>query len=264
MINSISSSIHPCAIISPDAQIAPNVRIDPYAVIEDGVSIDEGTHVMSHATICHGSRIGKDCKIHQFAVVGGIPQDLKFKGEETELIIGDRTTIREYVTLSRGTASRGYTKIGNECLIMAYSHIAHDCVIGNRVIVGNATQVAGEVIIDDFATISAAILIHQFVRVGAYSMMQGGAKTSKDIPPYSLVGRDPICFCGINSVGLERNHFSPDAIHLIDDIYRTIYYSGLNTSNAIAEIKEKFPTCTERDTIINFVESSERGILRKI
>lgn len=262
-MNSHSSThIHPTAIVSPHANIATDVRIDPFAVIEANVTIGQGTHVMAHSVVCSGSRIGSDCHIHPFSVVGGIPQDLKFKGEETELFVGDRTTIREYVTLNRGTASRGYTRIGSDCLVMAYSHIAHDCVIGNHVIIGNGTQIAGEVLIDDHATLSAAVLVHQFVHIGAYIMLQGGSKVSKDIPPYTLVGREPISFCGINSIGLKRNGFSSETIFLINDIYRTLYQRGLNISDALQAIRDEYEPSEERDAVLAFINASERGIVR--
>lgn len=250
------------AVIHPEARIAPNVCIDPYAIIEKDTEIGEGTHIHSGAVIREGARIGKDCQIHPYAIVGGEPQDLKFRGEKTTAEIGDRTVLREFVTVNRGTASRGYTKVGSDCLIMAYTHIAHDCVLGNHIIVGNATQIAGEVEIDDHATVSGGVLVHQFVRISKHVMIQGGSRVTKDIPPYCLVGRDPIAYCGINIVGLRRRGFSNEQVFLINDIYRTLYQGGLNNTEAINTIEKTYEPCYERDLILSFIKSSQRGIVR--
>ncbi|MEG2163515.1 MAG: acyl-ACP--UDP-N-acetylglucosamine O-acyltransferase, partial [Bacteroidales bacterium] len=214
------------SLIHPDAKIGKDVVIGPFVTIEEDVVIGDGTIINSNATILKGSRIGKNCKICSSAVIGGEPQDLKFKGEYSTAEIGDNTIIREFVTINRGTAAKGKTVIGNNCLIMAYSHIAHDCLLKDNIIIANASQIAGEVIIEDFATISGGTLIHQFSHVGAYVMIQGGSHINKDIPPYIIAGHIPTFFAGINLIGLKRRGFSAEAIATIQEIYRLIYMSG--------------------------------------
>lgn len=256
------NKISPLAIVDPSAKIGKNVTIHPFAVIEHGTEIGDGTEIMSAAQIKYGSIIGKNCQIHPGAIIGGFPQDLKFKGEDTTVVIGDDTIIREYVTVNRGTASKGTTIIGDRCLLMAYCHIAHDCVLKNNVIVGNSTQIAGEVEVDDFAIVSAGSLVHQFVRISKHVMIQGGSKISKDIPPYTLIGREPIVYSGINIVGLRRRGFTNEQIYLINDIYRTIYQRGLNTTQALKAVEEEIADSEEKTAILDFIRSSERGIVR--
>lgn len=257
-MNSISSQ----AFVHPGAKIGKDVIIEPFAYIDDNVEIGNGTRVMTHSTILSGARIGKNCCIFPNAVISGIPQDLKFKGEETVAIIGDNTVIRECATVNRGTASRGFTKVGNNCLIMAYSHIAHDCVLNDYIILGNSTQLAGEIEIEDYAIISGGALVHQFTRIGAHTMIQGGSRIPKDIPPYILVGREPITYAGLNIVGLRRRGFSSEKINTIQEIYRYLYLSGLNTSQAIEKIENEMPESKERKHILTFIKSSSRGIVR--
>ena len=252
----------PLAYIHPAAKIASNVVIDPFVTIDKNVEIGEGTRIGSNVTILEGARIGKNCTIFTGAVISAIPQDLKFKGEETVAIIGDNTTLRECVTVNRGTASKGKTVVGSNCLIMAYCHIAHDCVIGNNVIMSNATQVAGEVVIDDYAVVGGGALIHQFCHVGSHVMLQGGALVNKDIPPYVKVGRNPISYAGTNSIGLRRRGFTNEKICEIQEIYRYLYLSGLNNSDAVERIEAELPASKERDEIIMFVRNSQRGIIR--
>ena len=252
----------PLAYIHPAAKIASNVVIDPFVTIDKNVEIGEGTRIGSNVTILEGARIGKNCTIFPGAVISAIPQDLKFKGEETVAIIGDNTTLRECVTVNRGTASKGKTVVGSNCLIMAYCHIAHDCVIGNNVIMSNATQVAGEVVIDDYAVVGGGALIHQFCHVGSHVMLQGGALVNKDIPPYVKVGRNPISYAGTNSIGLRRRGFTNEKICEIQEIYRYPYLSGLNNSDAVERIEAELPASKERDEIIMFVRNSQRGIIR--
>lgn len=254
--------ISPRAIVDPEAILGEGVIIDDFAIVEGNVEIGAGTHIHSGAIVRSGARIGKECNIHPYAVVSGLPQDLKFKGEETLAIIGDRTTIREYCTVGRGTASRGLTKIGDDCLLMAYTHVAHDCVLGNKIILGNTTQLAGEVEISDYAIVSGGTLVHQFVRISEHTMIQGGSRIVKDIPPYTLIGRDPAVYCGINIVGLRRRNFTNEQIFLINDIYRTLYTRGLNNSEAIQTIENEYPDNEERNKILNFIKSSQRGIIR--
>lgn len=254
--------IQPLASIHPDAKIHPSVIIEPFVTIGPNVEIGEGTHVYSSATVMEGTRIGKNCNIFPSAVVGAIPQDLKFRGEDTITIIGDNTTLRECSTVHRGTASKGVTKVGSNCLIMAYTHVAHDCVIGNNVIMSNATQVAGEVVIDDYAIVGGGTLIHQFCHIGRNVMIQGGSKINKDIPPYVMAARDPIAYAGVNTIGLHRHNFSAETIELIQDIYRMLYLSGMNFTDAIDHIEKELPQSAERDEIIRFVRDSKRGIIR--
>lgn len=252
----------PLAYIHPAAEIASSVVIDPFVTIDNNVVIGEGTRIGSNVTILEGARIGKNCTIFPGAVIGAIPQDLKFHGEDTLAIIGDNTTIRECVTINRGTASKGKTVVGNNCLIMAYSHVAHDCVVGNNVIISNATQLAGEVVVDDYAIIGGGTLVHQFCHLGAHIMIQGGALINKDVPPYVKAAREPISYSGVNSIGLRRRNFSSETIRDIQDIYRFLYLSGLNVSDAIARIEAELPATPERDEIILFVRNSKRGIIK--
>lgn len=252
----------PLSYIHPAAKIASSVVIDPFVTIDQNVEIGEGTRICSNVTILEGSRIGKNCVIFPGAVVGAIPQDLKFRGEETLAIIGNNTTLRECVTINRGTASKGSTIVGNNCLIMAYSHVAHDCRVGDNVIMSNGTQLAGEVVVDNYAVIGGGTLIHQFCHIGPHVMIQGGALVNKDIPPYVKAAREPIAYAGINSIGLRRRNFSNDTIRDIQEIYRYLYLSSMNVSDAIERIEAELPATKERDEIILFVRNSKRGIIR--
>ncbi len=250
------------AFVHPEAKLGENVIVEPFAYVDANTEIGDGTRVMTQATILSGARIGKNCFIFPHTTIAGIPQDLKFQGEETTTIIGDHTTIRECATVNRGTASRGYTKVGSNCLIMAYSHVAHDCVLKDHVILGNATQLAGEIEIDDYAIVSGGSLAHQFTRIGAHVMVQGGSKIGKDIPPFVMVGREPISYVGLNIVGLRRRGFSSERINGIQEIYRTLYLSGYNISQAVERIEQDLPASDDRGLILNFVRSSSRGIVR--
>ena len=252
----------PLANIHPNAQIAEDVIIDPFVTIDEDVVIGEGTHIYSNVTIMSGARIGKNCKIFPGAVIAAVPQDLKFKGEKTYAVIGDNTTIRECATINRGTAAKGLTKVGNNTLIMAYVHIAHDCEIGNHCIIVNACQIAGEVTIDDFATIGGMCAIHQFSHIGKHVMIQGGSLIGKDVPPFVKAGRLPLSYVGINSIGLHRRGFNSDKVNEIQDIYRLLYQSGLNNSDAIEKITTDVPDSPEKDEIIEFVKNSKRGIMK--
>lgn len=252
----------PLAYIHPDAQIAPNVVIEPFVTIDKNVVIEEGTRIGSNVTIFEGARIGKNCNIFPGAVISAVPQDLKFHGEDSVAIIGDNTTIRECVTVNRGTASKGKTAIGSNCLIMAYCHVAHDSILGNNVIMSNAVQVAGEVQIDDFAIIGGGSLIHQFCHIGSHVMIQGGSHINKDVPPFVKAGRNPLSYAGINSIGLRRRGYSNEIIRDIQEIYRFLYLSGLNNTDAIERIEAELPASKERDDIILFVRNSQRGIIK--
>lgn len=248
--------------VHPDAKIGNNVQIGNYTNIYEDVEIGDNCEIWGNVTIFPGARIGAGVKIFPGAVVSAIPQDLKFRGEKTFAFVGDGTTLRECSTVHRGTASKGKTVVGENCLIMAYSHVAHDCRIGNRVIMSNAVQLAGEVIVDDCAVIGGGSLIHQFCHLGRNIMLQGGALVNKDIPPYVKAAREPISYVGLNSIGLQRNGFSQEDIQTIGEIYRVLYLSDLNVTNAVKLIRETVPQTKYRDEIIDFVTNSERGIIR--
>ncbi|MDR2927407.1 MAG: acyl-ACP--UDP-N-acetylglucosamine O-acyltransferase [Cytophagaceae bacterium] len=252
----------PFAYIHPDAKIAPNVVIEPFATIDKNVVIGEGTRVGSSVTILEGSRIGKNCNIFPGAVIGAIPQDMKFAGEDTTAEIGDNTTIRECVTINRGTIAKGKTVVGSNCLLMAYVHIAHDCHLGNHIIVGNSVQVAGEVIIDDWAILAGMCAIHQFVHVGAHVMVSGGSMILKDVPPYIKAAREPLSYAGVNSIGLRRRNFTNEQIRDIQDCYRVLFQSKMNISDALLRIEAELPSSKERDEIILFVKNSQRGVIK--
>ena len=252
----------PLAVVHPEAKIGQNTTISPFAVIEKDVVIGENCYIYPHAVILDGARIGNNCTIFPGAVIAGIPQDLKFAGEKTTVEIGNNTTVRECVTINRGTVAKGKTVVGNNCLIMAYSHIGHDCVLKNNIILGNSTQLAGEVQVDDFAIVSGGSLVHQFVRISKHVMVQGGSRIGKDVPPYTLIGRDPVVYCGINIVGLRRRGFTNEQVFLIQDIYRTIYTRGLNNTQALKAIETEYADSEERDLILGFIKSSDRGIVR--
>ena len=254
---------HPYTYIDPNARIAPNVKIDPFTVIHGDVQVGEGTWIGSNVTIMDGTRIGKNCRIFPGAVLGAIPQDLKFVGEKTTVEIGDHTTIREFVTINRGTEDRGKTVIGNHCLIMAYSHIAHDCIIGSHVIISNSVQVAGHVTVGDWAVVGGVSAVHQFVNIGQHTFIAGGSLVSKDVPPYIKAVRNPLSYGGVNSVGLKRRGFPLEQINHILDVYRTIYNKGLNTSQALEYIEEELPATDERDEIVTFIRESGRGIIKR-
>lgn len=254
--------ISPLAYIHPEAKIGENVEIGPFVYIDKNVVIGDNNTIMPNANILYGARIGNNNRIFPGAVIGAIPQDLKFKGEETTAEIGDNNTIRENVTINRGTAAKGKTVVGNNNLLMEGVHVAHDAIIGNGCIIGNSTKFAGETIIDDYSIISANVLMHQFCRVGGYGMLQGGSRFSKDIPPFIIAGREPIAYCGINIVGLRRRGFPNELIENIHNAYRIIYNSGKNTAEALEQVKQEVPMSPEIEYIISFIENSKRGIIR--
>ena len=250
------------AFIHPEAQIAKDVIVEPFAYIAGNVIIGEGTWIGPNSTILDGARIGKNCKIFPSAVVSGIPQDLKFRGEDSTAEIGDNTTVRECATVNRGTAAVGKTVVGNNCLLMAYSHIGHDCLLKNNVIIGNSTALAGEVDVDDFAILSAGTMVHQFAHIGAHVMIGGGGKVRIDVPPFVKADRDPLSFLGLNSVGLTRRGFEKERIDEIHNIYRVIYQSHMNCSQALENVEMDFKPSPDRDYILEFIRKSERGIIR--
>jgi UDP-N-acetylglucosamine acyltransferase len=250
------------AFIHPDAKIGEDVIIEPFAYIAGNVIIGDGTWIGPNATIMDGARIGKQCRIFPSAVVSGIPQDLKFRGEETTAEISDNSTIRECVTVNRGTAAVGKTLVGKGSLLMAYSHIAHDCVIGNNCIIGNSTGLAGEVKVDDWAIVSGGSLVHQFTRIGAHVMIGAGSKVRTDVPPFIKADREPLSYMGLNSVGLTRRGFEKERIDEIHNIYRVIYQTGMNISQALDQVEVKFKPSPDRNYILEFIRKSERGIIR--
>lgn len=252
------SSIH------PNAKIGKNVTIEPFSTIYDNVEIGDDTWIGPNVTIFSGARIGKNCRIFPGAVISAIPQDLKFKGEDTIAEIGDNTTIRECVTINRGTSDKMKTAIGSNCLIMAYAHIAHDCILGNNVIVANSVNLAGHVEIDDFTILEGLVAVQQFVKIGAHSFITGGSMVRKNVPPFTKAAREPLQYVGINSVGLRRRGFSNDTVLEIEDIYRTLYVKGHNVTNAINVIEQEAPASKEKNQILDFIREAKDGIMRGI
>ncbi len=255
--------ISPLAQIHPNAKIADDVVIDAFSVIHDDVEIGSGTHVMSHVTVFSGTRIGKHCTLFPGAVIGAVPQDLKFKGEYTLAEIGDHTTIRECVTIHRGTTDKKTTRVGSNCLLMAYAHVAHDCIVGNHVILANAVQLAGHVTVDDYAIIGGMSAAHQFTHIGAHTYVAGMSAIRKDVPPYVKAARDPLSYAGINNVGLSRRGFSKEAIETISNIYHVLFIQKHTVSNALTVIEETIPASPLRNEIISFIRSSSIGIIKR-
>lgn len=256
------SKISPLAYIDPEAQIGENCEIGAFCFIDKNVVIGANNVLMNSVTLLSGTRLGDNNTIFPGAVIGAVPQDLKFKGEETTVEIGNGNRIRENVTIHRGTASKGKTVVGNNNLIMENAHIAHDCVFGSGIIMGNSSKLGGEVIVDDNAIISATVLVHQFCRIGGYTMVQGGSRTSQDIPPYIIGGKEPIAYAGLNVVGLRRRKFDPKIIEDIHNAYRLIYNAHLTVQEALEQIVYQLPVGEEIQYIIDFVRSSKRGIIR--
>ena len=254
--------IQPLAYVHPDAKIAKNVVIEPFTTISKNVEIGEGTWIGPNVTIMEGARIGKNCRIFPGAVISAIPQDLKYKGEETTTHIGDNPTIRECVTINKGTADRMKTVVGNNCLIMAYSHVAHDCIIGEGCIFSNSTTLAGHVTIGDFVVMAGMTAVYQFSSVGSYAFVTGGTMVSKDVPPYAKAARNPISYVGVNSIGLHRRGFSVEKIREIQDIYRVLFQKKLTTSHALEYIEAEMEATVERDEILQFVRKSQHGIMK--
>lgn len=248
--------------IHPEAQIGVNVEIGPFCYIDRDVVIGDGTYIGPHVTVYNGARIGKNVRIFPGAVISGIPQDLKFKGEVTTAEIGDGTTIREYVTVNRGTAYARKTVVGKNCLLMAYVHIAHDCQLGDHVILANNVNLAGHVIIEDYAILEGLVGVQQFIKIGCHSFVAGGSLVRKNVPPYVKAAREPLSYAGVNSIGLRRRHFTTEQINLIQDIYRILYVKGLNTTHALEKIEEEVAPSPERETILKFIRNAEPGIMK--
>lgn len=254
--------IHQLAAVDKRAKIGKNVVVEPFTTIAGDVEIGEGTWIGPNVTIMDGARIGKNCKIFPGAVISAIPQDLKFDGEDTQTFIGDNTTIRECVTVNRGTKDRFKTSIGNNCLIQAYSHIAHDCLVGNNCIFSNSSTLAGHVTVGDYVVLAGMVAVHQFCNIGSHSFVTGGTLVRKDVPPYIKVAREPISYVGINSVGLRRRGFSNEKIFEIQKIYRIIFQMKMNTTQAIEYVEKEMLSTVERDEIIQFIQNSPRGIVK--
>lgn len=254
--------IHPLAHVHPDAKLGKNVIVEPFAYIAAKVTVGDGTWIGPHAILADGAIIGKDCKIFGGAVIAGIPQDLKFQGEETTAEIGDRTMVREYATVNRGTAARGRTTVGTDCLIMSYAHVGHDCVVGNHCIMANNVSLAGEVEVDDWAILGGHVAIHQFCRIGKHIMISGGTMIGKDIPPFITVAHTPASYLGVNSIGLRRRGYTSEQIGRIQDVCRLLFQSGHSYGVALQLVKDTIPESPEKQEIVNFFESSKRGVIK--
>jgi len=252
----------PLAYVHPGAKIAKNVVIEPFTTIHNNVVIGEGTWIGSNVTIMEGARIGKNCSIFPGSVISAVPQDKKFNDEDTVTVIGDRTTIRECVTINRGTADRMKTQIGNDCWIMAYSHIAHDCIVGDHCIFSNNSTLAGHITIGDYVVLAGMVAINQFCSVGSHAFVTGGSLVRKDVPPFVKAGREPLSYVGINSVGLRRRGFTVEKIREIQNIYRILYQKTYNNTQAASIIEAEMEASSERDEILQFIKDSQRGIMR--
>ena len=255
------SKISPLAYINPEAQIGENCEIGAFCYIDRNVVIGDNNVLMNSVTVLYGARIGRNNIIFPGAVISAVPQDLKFRGEETTAEVGDNNKIRENVTINRGTAAKGRTRVGSGNLLMEGVHVAHDATVGDDCIIGNSSKLAGEIVIDDHAILSASVLMHQFCRVGGYTMVGGGTRFSQDVPPFIICARDPAAYCGLNYVGLRRRKFSDELIDNIHQAYRTIYQGGLSLKEALQKVREDIPSSPEIQYILDFIESSKRGFV---
>lgn len=255
---------HRWADIHPDAKIGEGVKIGPFSTIHADVEIGDGTVIESNVVIMDGARIGKDCRIFPGAVISAIPQDLKFAGEVTTVEIGDRTTIRECVTINRGTVDRYKTSVGSDSLLMAYTHLGHDTVVGNHCILANAANIAGHVVIEDYAILEGVVAVQQFVRIGTHSFIAGGSLVRKNVPPYVKAAREPLSYAGVNTVGLRRRGFATETISKIEDAYRYIYIRNKNLEKAMGDIRENLEITEEIQGIMDFIQGSDRGIIRGV
>ena len=257
----MSVQIDPRAAVSPKAKLGENVSVGPFAVIEDDVVIGDGTWIGPHVVIWNGARVGRQCRIFPGASVSGAPQDLKYQGEPTTLEVGDNTVVRECATLNRGTMESGTTVIGSNCLFMAYSHVAHDCKLGSHVILANCCALGGHVQLGDWVIIGGLTPVHQFVHIGGHTMIGGGFRVTKDVPPFILAGQDPLMFEGLNSLGLKRRGFSHKTIGLLEKTYDLVYRSNLNVTQAVTRIKQELEMIPEVQGVIDFIAQSNRGII---
>jgi UDP-N-acetylglucosamine acyltransferase len=254
--------ISPLANVSPKAQLGKNVIVSPFATIEDKVIIGDNTWIGPNAVIMNYTKIGNNCKIFPGAVIGAEPQDLKFKGEESTVEIGNNTTIREFVTIHRGTLDKMTTKVGDNCLIMAYVHLAHDCIIGNNVILANGVQLSGHILVEDYAIIEGMSAAQQFITVGKHAFVAGASLIRKSVPPYVRCAREPLQYIGVNTVGLTRRGFTPEQIRHIEDIYRIIYVKGYNLQNALEIVEKEIPDSPFKREIIEFIKNQKDGVIR--
>ncbi len=256
------SNISPLAYVHPNAVIGENCEIGPFCYIDENVTIGANNKLMNSVTLLPGTRLGNGNTLFPGAVIGAVPQDLKFQGEETTAEVGDNNTIRENVTINRGTAAKGKTVVGSNNLLMEGMHVAHDVVVGSGCIIGNSTKLAGEVVVDDYAIISASVLVHQFCRIGSYVMVGGGTRSAQDIPPFTMAAREPVAYCGLNIVGLRRCGFSPEIIENIHEAYRLLYQRGKLREECLNDIREKVPMSKEIEYILDFVTTSKRGVIK--
>jgi len=256
----VETEIHPSSIVDPLAELGQGVSVGPWSIIGPRVQVGDGTRIGSHVLLERDTTVGADCHLHQGAVLGTDPQDLKFRGEESVLIVGDRTTVREYATLNRGTADLERTVVGDDCLLMAYSHIAHDCQIGNNVVIANAVNMGGHVFIEDWAIVGGLTAIHQFVRVGAHAFVGGASRTSQDVPPYTRVAGSPMKLYGLNSVGLDRRGFSPEVRQALKKAYRTVFQANLPLTRALERAEAEAEDFPEVRHFLTFIRTSERGV----
>lgn len=254
--------IHQTAIISPRAELHESVEVGPFSVIENDVVVGDGCRIGSHVILASGARLGKNVRVFHGAVIATVPQDLKFEGEKTLANIGDNTVVREYATINRGTNESGSSDVGCDCLIMAYAHIAHDCKVGDNVIMANSVNLAGHVHIEDHAIIGGVVPVHQFVHIGSHAMIGGGFRVPQDVCPYSLVGGYPLKVHGLNLIGLRRRSFPRETIGVLQEVFKCLFFSNLNTKQAMARIKDEVAMTPEVEHIIAFVERSERGLIK--
>lgn len=253
-------TIHPTAVIDPSAEIGADVVVGAYTVIGPNVRVGASTTIGPHVHVVRDTTIGEGCSIHHAAALGGDPQDLKFGGERTELVIGDRCTIREFATLNRGTSAHGKSEVGNDCLIMAYAHVAHDCIIGNNVVLANAVNMGGHVEIEDHVIVGGVTAIHQFVKIGRHAFVSGSSAVRKDVPPYVKAAGDPLRLFGLNSIGLQRKGFSDEIRLTIKRAYRMFFQSSLNIGQALERARSELPDSPELRHFLAFIEASERGV----
>ena len=256
----VEALVHPTAIIDPRANVAPGVAVGPYSIIGPGVVVGRGTVLGPHVLVERDTTLGEQCQIAKGAVIGGDPQDLKYEGEPSHLFVGDRTVVREYATLNRGTRASGQTVVGSDCLIMAYAHVAHDCEIGNHVVLSNAVNMAGHVVIEDWASVGGLTAIHQHVRIGAHSFCGGGSRVPQDIPPYLKVAGNPVKLYGINTVGLERRGISDDVKRALKKTYQVLFQSKLTLTRALDMAEDQVHQIPEVRHLLAFIRSSKRGV----
>lgn len=259
-MSAIRPEVHPTAVIDETADVAADVSIGPYAIVGPHVVVGSGTRIGPHAVLERDTTIGRDCRIHAGAVLGGDPQDLKYRDEDATLVVGDRTVIRECATLNRGTVASGRTVVGSDCLLMAYVHVAHDCVIGDHVVIANAVNMGGHITIEDWAIVGGITAIHQFARIGRHAIVGGASAVRKDVPPYVKAAGNPLALYGLNSLGLERRGFPQEVRQALRRAYRLLFQSRLNVTQALERARDELPALPEVLHLLEFIERSDRGI----